>query len=100
MIYTRLFVGSTRLCEELMLRGPRYANGVSLTQGVAGRSTHGQRFSSTKLRAKYLPGVPPDSVSLEGYVAGKLAAFERLKIALSPAVRHREAASITLETVA
>ncbi len=54
MIYTSVsFVGSTALADELMLLGPRYANGKTTL-------------------AKYFPGVLPDYVSLEGYVAGTL----------------------------
>jgi branched-chain amino acid transport system substrate-binding protein len=35
MIYTSVsFVGSTALADELMLLGPRYANGVIVTQVV------------------------------------------------------------------
>jgi ABC-type branched-subunit amino acid transport system substrate-binding protein len=74
MIYTNVsFVGSTALADELMLLGPRYANGVIVTQVVPAVDS----YSSTILKyktalAKYFPGVPPDYVSLEGYVAGSV----------------------------
>jgi len=74
MIYTNVsFVGSTTLADELMLLGPRYANGVIVTQVVPAVDS----YASTVLKyktglAKYFPGVPPDYVSLEGYVAGSV----------------------------
>jgi len=70
MIYTNVsFVGSTALADELMLLGPRYANGIIVTQVVP--AVNG--YASINLRyrnalAKYFPGEPPDYVSLEGYV--------------------------------
>ena len=70
MIYTNVsFVGSTALADELMLLGPRYANGIIVTQVVPAVSG----YASVNLRyrnalAKYFPGEPPDYVSLEGYV--------------------------------
>src|SRR2546422_5500099 len=74
MIYTNVsFVGSTALADELMLLGPRFANGVIVTQVVPAVDS----YSSTVLKYKtaldkYFPGVLPDYVSLEGYVAGSL----------------------------
>ncbi len=74
MIYTNVsFVGSTALADELMLLGPRYANGVIVTQVVPAVDSYASTILKYKTAlAKYLPGVPPDYVSLEGYVAGSL----------------------------
>jgi branched-chain amino acid transport system substrate-binding protein len=74
MIYTSVsFVGSTALADELMLLGPRYANGVIVTQVVPAVDSYASTILKYKTAlAKYFPGVPPDYVSLEGYVAGSL----------------------------
>lgn len=74
LIYTNVsFVGSTSLRNELMLLGPRYAEGVIVTQVVP--AVDG--FSSPILEyknalAKYFVGEAPDYVSLEGYLAAKV----------------------------
>src|SRR5580704_13766512 len=74
MIYTNVsFVGSTALASELMLLGPRFANGVIVTQVVP--AVDGYSSAILKYRnalAKYFPGEAPDYVSLEGYVDGSL----------------------------
>ena len=74
MIYTNVsFVGSTSLADELMLLGPRYANGVIVTQVVPAVDSYASTVLKYKTAlAKYFPGVLPDYVSLEGYVAGSL----------------------------
>jgi ABC-type branched-subunit amino acid transport system substrate-binding protein len=74
MIYTNVsFVGSTALADELMLLGPRYANGVIVTQVVPAVDSYASTILKYKTAlAKYFPGVLPDYVSLEGYVAGTL----------------------------
>jgi branched-chain amino acid transport system substrate-binding protein len=74
MIYTNVsFVGSTALADELMLLGPRYANGVVVTQVVPAVDSYASAILKYKTAlAKYFPGVLPDYVSLEGYVAGSL----------------------------
>jgi ABC-type branched-subunit amino acid transport system substrate-binding protein len=74
MIYTNVsFVGSTALADELMLLGPRYANGVIVTQVVPAVDSYASAILKYKTAlAKYFPGVLPDYVSLEGYVAGGL----------------------------
>src|SRR6266446_2201334 len=74
MIYTNVsFVGSTALADELMLLGPRYANGVIVTQVVPAVDSYASTVLKYKTAlAKYFPGVLPDYVSLEGYVAGTL----------------------------
>ncbi|MBV8926251.1 MAG: ABC transporter substrate-binding protein [Bradyrhizobium sp.] len=74
MIYTNVsFVGSTELAEELNLLGPRFANGVIVTQvvpAVGGYSTAVLEYKNAL--AKYFPGEAPDYVSLEGYIAAKV----------------------------
>jgi branched-chain amino acid transport system substrate-binding protein len=74
MIYTSVsFVGSTALADELMLLGPRYANGVIVTQVVPAVDSYASTVLKYKTAlARYFPGVSPDYVSLEGYVAGSL----------------------------
>jgi ABC-type branched-subunit amino acid transport system substrate-binding protein len=74
MIYTNVsFVGSTALADELMLLGPRYANGVIVTQVVPAVDSYASAILKYRTAlAKYFPGVLPDYVSLEGYVAGSL----------------------------
>jgi branched-chain amino acid transport system substrate-binding protein len=74
MIYTNVsFVGSTALADELMLLGARYANGVIVTQVVPAVDSYASAILKYKTGlAKYFPGVLPDYVSLEGYVAGSL----------------------------
>jgi branched-chain amino acid transport system substrate-binding protein len=76
MIYTSVsFVGSTALAGELMLLGPRYADGVIVTQVVPALDGHSSLILEYKTAlAKYFPGEAPDYVSLEGYVAGGLLA--------------------------
>ena len=74
MIYTNVsFVGSTALAGELTLLGPRYANGVIVTQVVP--AVDGYSSAILKYRralVKYFPGEASDYVSLEGYVDGTL----------------------------
>ena len=61
------------LADELMLLGPRYANGVIVTQVVPAVDSYASTVLKYKTAlAKYFPGVPPDYVSLEGYVAGSV----------------------------
>jgi branched-chain amino acid transport system substrate-binding protein len=76
LIYSSVsFVGSTALAEELKLLGPKYAEGVIVTQVVPAI----EGFSSFVLEyktalAKQFPGEAADYVSLEGYTAGTLLA--------------------------
>ena len=74
MIYTNVsFVGSTSLAAELMLLGPRFANGVIVTQVVPAVDSYASAILKYKTAlAKYFPGEAPDYVSLEGYVDGSL----------------------------
>jgi ABC-type branched-subunit amino acid transport system substrate-binding protein len=74
MIFTNVsFVGSQALAEELVQLGPRYAQGVIVSQVVplpTGQSTVGMRYRDAL--ARFAPGEKPDFVSLEGYVSGNL----------------------------
>ena len=74
MMYSNVsFVGSTALADELMLLGPRYANGVIVTQvvpAVGGYSSAVLEYKNAL--AKYFPGEAPDYVSLEGYIAANV----------------------------
>src|SRR5499425_2455051 len=74
MIYTNVsFVGSTALADELMLLGPRYANGVIVTQVVPAVDSYATAILKYKSAlAKFFPGETPDYVSLEGFVAARV----------------------------
>ena len=76
MIYTNVsFVGSTALAEELMLLGPKYAEGVIVTQVVPALDGYSSFVLEYKnALAKQFPGEAADYVSLEGYTAGNLLA--------------------------
>ena len=72
MIYTNVsFVGSTALAEELKLLGPKFSNGVIVTQVVPPVEGYSSLVLEYKAAlARYFPGEVPDYVSLEGYIAG------------------------------
>jgi branched-chain amino acid transport system substrate-binding protein len=74
LIYTNVsFVGSTALAEELMLLGPKYAEGVIVTQVVPAVDSYSSVTLGYKSAlAAYFPGEAPDYVSLEGYVAANV----------------------------
>ena len=76
MIFTSVsFVGSTALAEELKLLGPRFAEGVIVTQvvpAIEGYSSFVLEYKNAL--AKQFPGEAADYVSLEGYTAGTLLA--------------------------
>jgi len=74
MIYTNVsFVGSTALADELMLLGPRYANGVIVTQVVPAMDGYSSLALAYKMAlGNFFPGVAPDYVSMEGYVAASV----------------------------
>jgi ABC-type branched-subunit amino acid transport system substrate-binding protein len=64
------FVGSTSLAEELKLLGPRYAEGVIVTQVVPPVESHSTAVLKYKAALEnYFPGEAPDYVSLEGYLS-------------------------------
>ena len=74
MIFSSVsFVGSTSLRDELMLLGPKYAQGVIVTQTVP--PLDGKMPLVLQYRAamsKYFRGEAPDYVSLEGFVAAEV----------------------------
>jgi ABC-type branched-subunit amino acid transport system substrate-binding protein len=74
MVFTNVsFVGSTSLRDELMLLGPKYAQGVIITQTVP--PLDGKVPLVLQYRAalsKYFRGEPLDYVSLEGFVAAEV----------------------------
>jgi branched-chain amino acid transport system substrate-binding protein len=76
LIYTNVsFVGSTALAEELRLLGPKYTEGVIVTQvvpAIEGYSSFVLEYKNAL--AKSAPGEAPDYVSLEGYITGSLLA--------------------------
>jgi ABC-type branched-subunit amino acid transport system substrate-binding protein len=66
-------VGATSLAGELMLLGPRFTNGVIVTQivpAVAGHSSIVLEYKNAI--AKYAPGEQPNYTSLEGYVSASI----------------------------
>ncbi|HEY6860251.1 MAG TPA: ABC transporter substrate-binding protein, partial [Pseudolabrys sp.] len=81
MIYSSVsFVGSTALANELTLLGPRFANGVIVTQVVPALEGSSSLVLNYKAAlARYFPGEAPDYVSLEGYVMANvlIAALKR-----------------------
>ncbi len=74
LIYSNVsFVGSTALAEELKLLGPRYTNGIIVTQVVPAVSGYSSAVLEYKnALAKYSPGEAADYVSFEGYVAANV----------------------------
>jgi ABC-type branched-subunit amino acid transport system substrate-binding protein len=74
LIYSNVsFVGSTQLADELMMLGPRFANGVIVTQVVPAVGGYSSAVLEYKgALNKYFPGEAPDYVSLEGYVAASV----------------------------
>lgn len=74
MIYANISaVGSTALASELMLLGPRYTEGVMVTQAVPGVSGYSSLVLEYKNALnKYFPGEAPDYTSLEGYISATI----------------------------
>jgi branched-chain amino acid transport system substrate-binding protein len=74
MIYTNMSsVGASSLAEELMLLGPRFTNGVVVTQtvpDVAGYSSVVIEYKDAL--AKYSPGESPNYIALEGFVSANV----------------------------
>jgi ABC-type branched-subunit amino acid transport system substrate-binding protein len=66
-------VGASSLANELMLLGPRYTNGVIVTQGVPAASCYSSMVLEYKAAlAKYAAGEAPDYTSLEGYISATI----------------------------
>jgi branched-chain amino acid transport system substrate-binding protein len=75
MIYTNVsFVGSSSLAEELTLLGPRFANGVIVTQVVPPVDSYASIVLDYKnaLASYASPGEMPGFVSFEGYLSAKV----------------------------
>ncbi|HYV34996.1 MAG TPA: ABC transporter substrate-binding protein, partial [Gemmataceae bacterium] len=63
------FVGSNPLADELSQMGPKYAEGVIVTQVVPHINSQAAAVSKYRdLLAKYHPNAKPNFVSLEGYL--------------------------------
>ncbi|MEN3288188.1 MAG: hypothetical protein V7634_2488, partial [Bradyrhizobium sp.] len=66
-------VGASSLASELLLLGPRYTNGVIVSQVVPGVSGYSSLVLEYKTALqKYFPGEAPDYTSLEGYISASI----------------------------
>jgi ABC-type branched-subunit amino acid transport system substrate-binding protein len=74
MVYATISgVGSTGLADELSLLGPRFAQGVIVTQVVPAVDGYASVILAYKSAlGKYFPGEPPDYVSLESYLSSRV----------------------------
>jgi branched-chain amino acid transport system substrate-binding protein len=74
MIYANVSaVGASSLAEELVLLGPRFTQGVIVTQTVPAVSGYSSVVLEYKnALAKYFPGESPDYISLEGFVSANV----------------------------
>ena len=74
MIYATISgVGSTGLASELMVLGPRYADGIICTQVTPAVDSYASvTLNYKKALAKYFPGEPPDYSSLEAYLTASV----------------------------
>jgi branched-chain amino acid transport system substrate-binding protein len=74
MIYATISgVGSTGLADELALLGPRFADGVIVSQVVPAVDGYASvSLSYKKALAKYFPGESPDYMSLESYLTANV----------------------------
>ena len=74
MIYTNMSsVGASSLADELMLLGPRFTDGVIVTQAVpevAGYSSVVIEYKDAL--AKYFPGESPNYIALEGFISANV----------------------------
>jgi branched-chain amino acid transport system substrate-binding protein len=74
LIYTNMSsVGASSLSDELMLLGPRFTDGVIVTQtvpAVAGYSSVVMEYKEAL--QKYFPGEPPNYISLEGFISANV----------------------------
>jgi len=70
---TTSFVGSNELAEELVQLGPRYAEGVIVTQVVPAPTSNASAILKYREQLKkHAPGEKPDFLSLEGWLVGRL----------------------------
>jgi ABC-type branched-subunit amino acid transport system substrate-binding protein len=66
-------VGATSLANELKLLGPRFTNGVLVSQIVPAVAGHSSLVLDYKnALARYFVGEPPDYTSLEGFISARL----------------------------
>lgn len=74
LIYTDVSgVGSTSLADELVLLGPKYANGIIVTQIVPSIDSYSSIVLAYKNALdKAFPGEKVDYVSLEGYISASI----------------------------
>jgi branched-chain amino acid transport system substrate-binding protein len=74
MIYTNMSsVGASSLAEELMLLGPRFTDGVVVTQTVPAVDGYSSMVLEYKnALAKYFPGESPNYISLEGFISANV----------------------------
>jgi branched-chain amino acid transport system substrate-binding protein len=74
MIYATISgVGSTGLADELALLGPRYADGVIVSQVVPAVDGYASvSLAYKKALAKYFPGESPDYMSLESFLTANV----------------------------
>ncbi|MGA7804782.1 ABC transporter substrate-binding protein [Bradyrhizobium sp.] len=74
MIYTNMSVaGATALAEELKLLGPRFMENIIVTQAVPAVSGYSSEVLDFKTAlGKYFPGVTPDYLSFEGFIAANI----------------------------
>ena len=73
-IFTNIsFVGSNELAEELVQLGPRYADGVIVTQVVPAPTSNASAILKYREQLKkHAAGEKPDFISLEGWLVGRL----------------------------
>ena len=74
MIYATISgVGSTGLASELMVLGPKYADGIICTQVTPAVDSYASvTLNYKKALAKYFPGEPADYTSLEAYLTANI----------------------------
>jgi ABC-type branched-subunit amino acid transport system substrate-binding protein len=74
LIFTNVsFVGSNELAEELVQLGPKYAEGVIVTQVVPPPTSNASAILKYREQLKkHAPGEKPEFVSLEGWLVGRL----------------------------
>lgn len=74
MIYTNMSsVGASSLADELMLLGPRFTDGVVVTQTVPAVSGYSSAVIEYKdALARYFPGESPNYISLEGFISANV----------------------------
>src|SRR5262249_12368067 len=73
MFVTGSWVDSSALAEELRMLGPRYADGVVVTQVVPNAESSGSAVLAYKeTMAKYMPLERTECIALEGYLTANV----------------------------